>query len=1224
MRRDGTLTTTLEIVVSPEDDAEVRRISITNHGTARARDRAHLLCRDSRWRGRPTTWRIPPSPNCSWRPSSCRSLGALLATRRRRSAADPQVWAAHLAVVEGEGVGRRAVRNRPRPLPRPRPDDPHAGGDRRRLAALEHRRRGARSDLQPAPARAHPARRHGAHLVLDDGGSVARRGARPRRQASRRAGLRARGDAGLDPGADAAAPSGHRRRRRASLPAPRQSRPLFRSARCGPPPDVLRARQPQGLDACGRTASPATCPSCWCASSEDDDLTLVRQLLRAHEYWRLKQLAVDLVILNERAASYAQDLQQSLDALVRTNQSMPRLAGDEVHGAGLRAARRSDPGGGARRCCSPRRAPCCTGGAARSPSSSTARATRKPGTRRRRVAPSRPAMPDVPLPRPQLEFFNGLGGFARRRPRICDRPRRRPAHAGALDQRHRQPAISAFRSRPTAAASPGRSTASRTSSRRGRTIRSATRPARRSISATRTPASCGRRRRCRSARRPRATSRATARATAASSTPRTASRSSCRSSCRSDDPIKISRLKIANRSGRGAAALGHRLCRMGARRDPRRDGAVHRRPRSIRRPARSSRATRGTIEFGDARRLRRPARPADAPGPATAREFLGRNGTLDTPAGARARRSRCPTASAPGSIPAARCRRRSDSAPAAATEIRLLARPGRDAGREAEALVAKYRTADLDAVLRRTSTQHWDDTLGTVQVKTPDRALDILLNRWLLYQTLALPHLGARRLLPGERRLWLPRPVAGRDGAVRARGPISRASICCAPPGGSSPKATCSIGGCRKPARGIRTRISDDRVWLAYVVGALCRRHRRRRRARRDGAVPRRPGAARRRARRVLPAGDLANRAPACSSIARWRSTSQPRGRRARPAADGHRRLERRHEPRRRAAARARASGSAGSSITTLDALRALSPRRAARRERAAEWRAARGRRCKARSKRQAWDGDWYRRAYFDDGTPLGSVANSECRIDSIAQSWAVISGARRAGARRARHGGGRQISGAPRREAGAAVHAALRASRATIPATSRAIRRASARTAGNTPMPRLWAAHRFRDAGRRRQGGRAASRCSIPIHHADDPTGMQRYQVEPYVVCGRRLFRAAACRARRLDLVHGLGRLDVPRSRSNGCWASACRASNLVIDPCIPHAWPGFEITFRYRSSTYRDLGRQSARRVPRHPRRQARRQDARRRPALVHSLAGRREDAPAFGGTGVDLKAV
>ncbi len=41
-----------------------------------------------------------------------------------------------------------------------------------------------------------------------------------------------------------------------------------------------------------------------------------------------------------------------------------------------------------------------------------------------------------------------------------------------------------------------------------------------------------------------------------------------------------------------------------------------------------------------------------------------------------------------------------------------------------------------------------------------------------------------------------------------------------------------------------------------------------------------------------------------------------------------------------------------------------------------------------------AWDGAWYRRAYFDDGTPLGSAQNDECRIDSIAQSWAVLSGA--------------------------------------------------------------------------------------------------------------------------------------------------------------------------------------------------------------------------------------
>ena len=43
------------------------------------------------------------------------------------------------------------------------------------------------------------------------------------------------------------------------------------------------------------------------------------------------------------------------------------------------------------------------------------------------------------------------------------------------------------------------------------------------------------------------------------------------------------------------------------------------------------------------------------------------------------------------------------------------------------------------------------------------------------------------------------------------------------------------------------------------------------------------------------------------------------------------------------------------------------------------------------------WDGGWYRRAYYDDGTPLGSATSEECKIDSISQSWSVISGAGRA-----------------------------------------------------------------------------------------------------------------------------------------------------------------------------------------------------------------------------------
>ena len=117
------------------------------------------------------------------------------------------------------------------------------------------------------------------------------------------------------------------------------------------------------------------------------------------------------------------------------------------------------------------------------------------------------------------------------------------------------------------------------------------------------------------------------------------------------------------------------------------------------------------------------------------REFLGRNGTLGNPA---ALGGGAPAVEAGGR--GARSLRRSPSAvvelgPDETVEIVFLL--GEAAGAaEAQALIAHYRGADLDAVFREV-VQHWDDVLGTVQVTTPDRSMDIMLNRWLLYQTLA-------------------------------------------------------------------------------------------------------------------------------------------------------------------------------------------------------------------------------------------------------------------------------------------------------------------------------------------------------------------------------------------------------------------------------------------------------------------------------------------------------
>ena len=74
---------------------------------------------------------------------------------------------------------------------------------------------------------------------------------------------------------------------------------------------------------CGLKASPAICRSCCCESPRSETLHVARQVLQAHEYWRMKQLAVDLVILNERKSSYVQDLQVAIETLVRASQSRP-------------------------------------------------------------------------------------------------------------------------------------------------------------------------------------------------------------------------------------------------------------------------------------------------------------------------------------------------------------------------------------------------------------------------------------------------------------------------------------------------------------------------------------------------------------------------------------------------------------------------------------------------------------------------------------------------------------------------------------------------------------------------------------------------------------------------------------------------------------------------------------------------------------------------------------
>ena len=217
---------------------------------------------------------------------------------------------------------------------------------------------------------------------------------------------------------------------------------------------------------------------------------------------------------------------------------------------------------------------------------------------------------------------------------------------------------------------------------------------------------------------------------------------------------------------------------------------------------------------------------------------------------------------------------------------------------------------------------------------------------------------------------------------------------------------------------------------------------------------------------------------------------------------------------------------------------------RARRRERAPTTGAQHADALRDALEREGWDGDWYRRGYFDDGTPLGSAPARRMphRLDRAVLG--VISGA--ADPARAARAMAAVDEHLVRRDERlvAAVHAAVRQDAAR----SRLHQGLSARH----PRERR-PVHARRDlVGHRASPSSAtATRRRELFSHAqsDQPratraTASQRYKVEPYVVARRCLFGAAACRARRLDLVHGLGRLDVSRRPRMAARLSHCTAT--------------------------------------------------------------------------------
>jgi cyclic beta-1,2-glucan synthetase len=217
------------------------------------------------------------------------------------------------------------------------------------------------------------------------------------------------------------------------------------------------------------------------------------------------------------------------------------------------------------------------------------------------------------------------------------------------------------------------------------------------------------------------------------------------------------------------------------------------------------------------------------------------------------------------------------------------------------------------------------------------------------------------------------------------------------------------------------------------------------------------------------------------------------------------------------------------------------------------------------------WDGDWYRRAYFDDGTPLGSAGQPECRIDSIAQSWSVLSGA---GEPARTHQAMDSLDARlVRRDAGLIQLLDPPFDQSTLdPGYIKGYVPGVRENGGQYTHAAIWAAMAFAQLGDRTRAWELFDIIN-PINHARTPADVATYKVEPYVIAadvyavsphvgrgGWTWYTGSAGWMYRLIVESLLGlRLE---------------GETLHIEPCLPADWDGFKLSYRYRETRYQIVG--------------------------------------------------
>ncbi len=541
-------------------------------------------------------------------------------------------------------------------------------------------------------------------------------------------------------------------------------------------------------------------------------------------------------------------------------------------------------------------------------------------------------------------------------------------------------------------------------------------------------------------------------------------------------------------------------------------------------------------------------------------EFIGRNGALDSPAALE--RGRLAEHFGANMDPCAALQVKVQLGPNTEKEIVFMLGQSKDHD-QARALIRKYREVAQTQLALDAVKQFWNDALTAVHVQTPDESMNVMLNQWLLYQVLACRVWGRSALyqsggaygyrdqLQDVLALLWSAPQLAREQILRAAAHQfveGDAQHWWHPPTGA----------------GVRTQFSDDYLWLPFVAQHY-----------------------------IVTTGDaqlLDERAEFITAPSldasqhEMFSQPQPSGESASVYEHCTRAID-------RALGRFGAHGlplmgigdwndgmnrigseGKGESVWVgwflFDLLLKFADMAQARDdvEHAHTYR-SRAEQLKRALNEQAWDGAWYRRAYFDDGTPLGSKENDECQIDSIAQTWAIISGA----------GDDDKSTQAMQAVEQHLIDDAQRIIRLLTPPFD-AGKLDPGYIKGYPPGIRENGAQYTHAAtwvvlayALRGDGERAMQLWHMlnPINHTLTAEDVARYKVEPYVLVadvyshpqhvgrgGWTWYTGSASWLYRIALEHMLGMQR--------------RGDTLSIAPCIPREWKQYQITYRVGTTTY------------------------------------------------------